>query len=35
MSWAEDEFEKVELGDKRLNRHLVTLAQQLAAKTSA
>jgi len=35
MSWAEEEFATVELGDKRLNKRLVKLAQQLAAKPTA
>ena len=35
MSWAAEEFATVELGDKRLNKRLVKLAQQLAAKPTA
>ena len=32
MTWAEEEFSTVQLGDKRLNRRLIKLAEQLAAK---
>jgi hypothetical protein len=35
MAWAAEEFATAELGDKRLNRRLVTLAEQLAAKPTA
>ena len=35
MSWAAEEFATVELGDKRLNKRLVKLAQQLADKPTA
>lgn len=30
MSWANEEFETIDLGDKRLNRRTVLLAEQLA-----
>ena len=32
MSWAAEEFATVDLGDKRLNKRLVKLTQQLADK---
>ena len=35
MDWAAQEFETVELGDKRLNNRLVKLARQLAAHPTA
>ena len=35
MTWAAQEFETVELGDKRLNNRLVKLVQQLAANPTA
>ena len=35
MSWAAEEFATVELGEKRLNKRLVKLAQQLADKPTA
>jgi hypothetical protein len=35
MSWAQEEFATIELGDKRLNARLVKLAGQLAAKPAA
>ena len=35
MNWAAEEFATVELGDKRLNKRLVKLAQQLADKPTA
>ena len=35
MSWAAEEFATVDLGDKRLNKRLVKLAQQLADKPTA
>ena len=35
MNWAAQEFETVELGDKRLNNRLVKLVQQLAAHPTA
>jgi len=35
MDWATQEFETVELGDKRLNNRVVKLAQQVAAHPTA
>lgn len=35
MTWAAAEFATVDLGDKRLNRRLVTLAEQSTAKPTA
>lgn len=35
MSWAEEEFATLELGDKRLSKRLVKLVEQLAAKPTA
>lgn len=35
MTWAAEEFATADLGDKRLNRRLVKLAGQLAAKPTA
>ena len=34
MGWAEQEWATAALGDERLNRRLVKVAQQLAAKPS-
>ena len=34
MSWAAEEFATVDLGDKRLNKRLVKVAQQWADKPS-
>jgi len=31
MSWTADEFETIDLGDQRLNRRAVLLAERLAA----
>ena len=33
MGWAQREFETIDLGDPRLNRRAVLLAEQLGAKT--
>ena len=35
MSWAAQEFETLDLGDARLNRRAVLLAEQLACKPGA
>lgn len=35
MSWAADEFEAIDLGDQRLNRRTVLLAERLAAQPTA
>ena len=35
MSWCEEEFKGIELGDERLNRRAVLLAERLAQKPSA
>ncbi|NMG14223.1 IS4 family transposase [Aromatoleum bremense] len=35
MSWAADEFETIDLGDQRLNRRAVLLAERLAAQPTA
>ncbi|MBK5914564.1 transposase, partial [Rhodocyclus purpureus] len=35
MSWAAEEFETLELGDARLNRRAVLLAERLALKPGA
>ncbi|WP_461466010.1 IS4/Tn5 family transposase DNA-binding protein [Melaminivora sp.] len=35
MSWATQEFETLDLGDARLNRRAVLLAEQLACKPGA
>jgi hypothetical protein len=35
VTWAAEEFETVQLGDKRLNSRLIKLAEQLAAKPEA
>lgn len=35
MSWAKAEFKGVDLGDKRLDKRAVLLAEQLAAKPTA
>lgn len=35
MAWAEEEFSGIDLGDKRLNKRAVQLAEQLAANPTA
>ena len=35
MSWAAQEFETLDLGDARLNKRAVLLAERLAAKPTA
>jgi len=35
MGWAQEEFETIDLGDKRLNQRAVLLAERLAQKPSA
>ncbi len=30
MTWAEEEFKTADLGDKRLNKRLILLTEQLA-----
>jgi Transposase DNA-binding len=35
VSWAAEEFETLDLGDARLNRRAVLLAEQLAHKPGA
>ena len=35
MAWAEEEFSGIDLGDQRLNKRAVRLAEQLAAKPMA
>jgi hypothetical protein len=35
MGWAQEEFEKIDLGDKRLNQRAVLLAERLAQKPGA
>ncbi len=35
MSWAAEEFETLDLGDARLNRRAVLLAERLAQKPGA
>ncbi len=35
MSWAAEEFREIDLGDRRLNRRAVLLAERLAAKPEA
>lgn len=35
VSWAATEFESIDLGDKRLNRRAVLLAEQLASNPAA
>ncbi|MDB5868375.1 MAG: hypothetical protein JWP96_707 [Polaromonas sp.] len=35
MGWGEEEFKTIELGDERLNRRAVLLAERLGQKSSA
>ena len=35
MAWAEEEFSGIDLGDQRLNKRAVLLAEQLAANPMA
>ena len=35
MSWGEEEFKGIELGDERLNRRAVLLLERLGQKPSA